>query len=102
MYWDVKFVNPLSDFRLYVEIEDGRSGVFDMKSYLDHGAFRELQNVHYFNQVCILFGALTWPNEQDITPETLVDEMLPADSIAYDRVLQKLPPEGAQRYSEIE
>ncbi len=82
MYWDVRVVKPLSDYRIYVEIEDGRKGVFDMKPYLDHGVFRELRNPHYFNQVGTLFGAVTWPNEQDIAPETLIAEMLPPDSPA--------------------
>ena len=40
MYWDVKSVKPLSDYRIYVEIEDGRKGVFDLKPYLDHGVLR--------------------------------------------------------------
>ena len=79
MYWDVKVVKPLSDYRIYVEVEDGRNGVFDMKPYLDRGVFRELKDVGYFNRVGILFGAVTWPNEQDIAPETLVAEMLPAE-----------------------
>ena len=48
MYWDVKTVKPLSDFRIYVEVEDGRKGIFDLKPYLDHGVFRELRDVHYF------------------------------------------------------
>lgn len=77
MYWDAKVVKPLSDYRIYVEIEDGRIGVFDMKHYLNQGVFRKLRNMHYFNQVSILFGAVTWPDEQDIAPETLVDEMTP-------------------------
>lgn len=72
MYWDVKIVKPLSDYRIYVEIEDCRKGVFDMKPYLDFGVFRELRDVHYFNQVGIVFGAVTWPHEQDIAPETLL------------------------------
>jgi len=38
--------------------------------------------VYYFNQVGILFGAVTWPNEQDIAPETLLAEMVPMESIA--------------------
>ncbi len=78
MYWDTKFVKPLPDYRIYVEIEDGRKGIFDMKPYLDRGVFRELRDMHYFNQVGIHFGAVTWPNEQDIAPETLIAEMLPA------------------------
>ena len=44
---------------------------------LDRGVFRELKDIHYFNSVGILFGTVTWPNEQDIAPETLLAEMLP-------------------------
>ena len=80
MFCDVNTVKPLPDFRIYVEIEDGRKGIFDLNPYLDRSVFRELRNVHYFNQVGILFGAVTWPNEQDIAPETLLSEMLPVAS----------------------
>ncbi len=79
MYWDVKIVKPLPDHRIYVEIEDGRKGIFDLTPYLDHGVFRELRNVHYFNRVGIVLGAVTWPHEQDIAPETLVSGMIPAE-----------------------
>ena len=82
MYWDVKdvkTVKPLPNFRIYVEIENGRKGIFDLTPYLDHGVFRELQDVRYFNRVGIQFGAVTWPNEQDIAPETLLSEMVPAE-----------------------
>lgn len=79
MYWNVKSVKPLSNYRIYVEIEDGRKGIFDLKPYLDRGVFRKLRDVHYFNRVGILFGAVTWPNEQDIAPETLLAEMLPLE-----------------------
>ena len=79
MYWDVTFVKPLSDYCIYVELENGRKGTFDLKPYLDRGVLRELQDVHYFSQVGILFGAVTWPNEQDIAPETLLAEMLPVE-----------------------
>ena len=82
MFWDVKSVEPLSEYRLLVEITDGRKGIFDLKPYLNHGAFRELQDIHYFNQVGILFGAITWPHEQDIAPETLLAEMIPFDQSA--------------------
>ena len=77
MYWDVKLVKPLPDFQIFVELENGQKGKFDLKPYLDRGVFSELKNVHYFNQVGILFGAVTWPNEQDIAPETLLAEMVP-------------------------
>jgi hypothetical protein len=85
MYWDVKTVKPLPEYRIYVEIEDGRKGIFDLKPYLHHGVFRELRDVNYFNQVGILFGAVTWPHDQDIAPETLLEELIPAESTAPDR-----------------
>lgn len=74
MYWDVKLVKPLADYRIYVETEDGRCGIFDLKPYLDRGVFRQLRDQAYFNQVGIVFGAITWPNQQDIAPETLLAE----------------------------
>ena len=79
MYWDVTTVKPLAGYRIQVEIADGRKGIFDLKPYLDHGFFHELRDVNYFNQVGILFGAVTWPNEQDIAPETLLAEMQPLE-----------------------
>jgi hypothetical protein len=84
MYWDVRTVKPLSDYRIYVELEDGSRGVFDVKPYLDHGVFRELRDPHYFNRVGIVFGAVTWPNEQDIAPETLIAELVSTDSVEID------------------
>lgn len=81
MYWDVKAVKPLPDYRLYVEIEDGRRGIFDLKPFLEHGVFRELKDVAYFNRVAIFHGALSWPHEQDIAPETLLAEMIPVETM---------------------
>ncbi len=79
MYWDATTVQPLPDYRIYVETENGQCGLFDLKPYLDHGAFSELREIGYFNQVGILFGAVTWPHGQDIAPETLIAEMEPID-----------------------
>jgi hypothetical protein len=80
MYWDVKAVKPLSDYRIYVEINDGRKGIFDMKPYLDRGVFKELRDVQYFNRVSVVLGAITWPNQQDIAPETLLAELQSAET----------------------
>ena len=77
MYWDVKYVKPLPNYQIYVEIEDGRKGIFDMKPYLEKSVFfNELKDINYFNQASILFGAVTWPNEQDIAPETLIANII--------------------------
>jgi len=80
MDWDAKLVKPLPDYRIYVELVNGRKGIFDLKPYLERGVMRELKDVRYFGQVGILFGAITWPHEQDIAPETLLAEMRPVES----------------------
>lgn len=77
MDWDVKTVRPLPEHCIYVELEDGRRGIFDLTPYLEHGVFRELKNNAYFQRVGIQHGAVTWPGDQDIAPETLVAELLP-------------------------
>ena len=77
MYWDVKLVEPKPDYVIYVEIEDGRKGLFDMKPYLDKGLFKELVDTNYFKQVGIFMGAVCWPNKQDIAPESLLAELTP-------------------------
>lgn len=77
MGWDVILVRPLDDYEIYVELADGRKGVFDLKPYLDHGVFRELRDERYFAQVGIMYGAVTWPHEQDIAPETLAAGLKP-------------------------
>jgi Protein of unknown function (DUF2442) len=80
MDWNVKTVKPLAGHRLYVELADGRRGVFDLTPYLDHGVFRELKDPATFRRVGVQFGAVTWPNGQDIAPETLLAEMTPVEA----------------------
>lgn len=80
MYWDVKTVRALEDYEIYVELEDGRKGTFDLKPHLNHGVFRELKDKHYFARVGVVFGAVTWPHEQDIAPETLIAGLKPMDN----------------------
>lgn len=77
MYFDAKIVKPLPNYEIYVELENGKQGRFDLKPYLDKGIFQQLRDPHYFAQVGIVFGAITWPNEQDIAPETLLNGLQP-------------------------
>ncbi len=79
--WQVTKVRALSEGRIYVEIQSGASGIFDVKPYMDCGILQELQKKHYFNQVYILFVAVTWPNGQDISPETLLSKMRPCNPL---------------------
>lgn len=79
MHWDVTKVRPLGDYQIYVELEGGRKGFFDLKPYLDHGVFRELRGKEYFSRVGVVLGVVTWPHEQDISPVTLVSGLKPVE-----------------------
>ena len=79
MYWDVKKVRPMDDYQIYVELEDGRKGLFDLKPYLDHGVFKELKNKAYFSQVDVMFGAISCSWGQVTAPETLLAGLKPLE-----------------------
>ena len=62
------------DFSLDLKFDDGSVKRFDVTPYLNFGVFRELKDADYFKQVTIAFGTVRWPNEQDISPDTLYIE----------------------------
>lgn len=68
-------VKANDDFTLFVELTNGKSGIFDIKPYLTKGVFTELQNLSYFKQVKPFFCGIIWPNEQDLSADTLAAEM---------------------------
>jgi Protein of unknown function (DUF2442) len=82
MLQDAVLVKPLADYQLYVELVNGQKGVFDVAPFLMKGALKELLDETYFMQVSIAFGAVSWPNGQDIAPQTLANGLktMPADT----------------------
>jgi hypothetical protein len=70
-------VRPLPNHELEIKFSNGESRVFNMKPYLEFGVFRELKNVSYFNQAQVQHDTVTWPNEQDVCPDTLYEEGKP-------------------------
>ena len=72
---DVTHFEILTDHRIKVTLSNGKQGIFDVKPYLDRGIFRELSDYSYFKRARIEFGTLTWPNEQDFSPETIEIKM---------------------------
>jgi hypothetical protein len=57
--------------QLELTFTNGEHGVYDCSPLLNFGVFQELQNEHYFKQVSLLGGSVSWPHEQDICPDTL-------------------------------
>ena len=67
----VKSVKAVQDYKLDIIFENNEEKIFDCSSLLDFGVFKELQDKNYFQQVQCKYGTVTWPNEQDICPDTL-------------------------------
>jgi len=74
---DIIHFEIMTDHRIKVTLSNGKSGIFDVRPYLDRGIFKELKNYDYFRRARIEFGTLTWPNEQDFSPETIESKMQP-------------------------
>lgn len=74
MYLAVKEVIPKEDYQLLLIFENGEKRQFDMKPYLNIGAFRELKNIDLFNTVKKSFDTIRWDNDADFDPEVLYNE----------------------------
>jgi hypothetical protein len=75
MIHDVTDIEILTDHKIRVTLSNGRKGIFDVTPYLDRGIFKELKDYNYFRRARIEFGTITWPNEQDFSPETIEIKM---------------------------
>lgn len=69
------------DFSIDIKFDDGSVKRFDVTPYLEFGIFQELKDREYFKRVKVAFGTVQWPNEQDISPETLYVESVAGESI---------------------
>ena len=70
-------LEKLGAFRLRVSFSDGNTGVHDFSLMTQEpGAMlAPLRDEAYFTRVFLEFGAPTWPNGFDISPEWLRREM---------------------------
>ena len=50
MYWTVKNVEPLKEYKILLTFEKGVRKIFDMKPYLKYPAFKPLENVELFKE----------------------------------------------------
>jgi hypothetical protein len=64
-------VEPLPSYRLHVRFANGEARLFDVSPYLDKGIFRELRDEGYFKRVRPIWGGVEWPNQQDLSADTL-------------------------------
>jgi hypothetical protein len=72
---DLIGIEILTDHQIKVSLSDERKGIFDVKPYLERGIFKELKDYNYFKRARIEFGTISWPNQQDFSPETIEIKM---------------------------
>lgn len=78
----VKAVQPLNNYHLSLLFTNGEEKVYDCSALLEFGVFTELKDEHYFQQAAVQYGTVTWPNEQDICPDTLYEDSIGAQTPA--------------------
>ena len=77
MVWVVKF-ELKGDYTVFVEFNDGASGVIDFRDKLqnDHRQIiRDLLNLELFNTVKLERDTLCWDNGVDFAPEYLYEQI---------------------------
>jgi len=67
----VKEVTATDDYKLKLIFTNDEHGIYDCVHLLDFGIFKELKKKSYFKMAKLCHGTVTWPNEQDICPDTL-------------------------------
>jgi hypothetical protein len=75
---DPRDVLPLPGYRLAVRFMDGVSGIVDASALIaspDAGVFAQLRDTAVFGQVCVRYGAVTWPGEIDLAPDVMYDDL---------------------------
>ena len=65
-------VKPIFPLSLEIDYDNGEKRLFNMARYCKSEFFKELTNWEYFKQVIIKNHTISWPNEQDVAPETVL------------------------------
>jgi hypothetical protein len=67
-------VNTKKGFKLELKFNTGEIKLFDATPYLEKGVFKKLKDEALFKQAFVAFDTVCWPNNLDISPETLYDK----------------------------
>lgn len=67
----VIYVRPQKPSKLILKFNNDEIRELDVSRFWNSLFFNELKDWNYFRLVKIANGTVTWPNEQDIAPETI-------------------------------
>lgn len=69
--YTIKNIQVVGSNSLFVEFSDGKTKLVDLKSYFDKGIFSQLKNPDYFCLVKNNSYFIAWPNNQELSADTL-------------------------------
>ncbi len=62
---DIVEVEPLEDYSIIVQFDDGVVKTIDIKPYISGGISTDLNDINFFKKVYLDNGSVTWPNGYD-------------------------------------
>ena len=71
-------IKPKSDYTLQVVADDGRTGIFDVRPYLEFEAFAELKNKDAFAKIMNGEYFIEWDCGADLSADTIEAHLKPA------------------------
>lgn len=83
-------VQPLDDYQLVVTFDNQETRLFDVSPFLEKGIFTRLKDKNLFNQVYIAWDTVCWPEELDISPDTVYLRSQPFDAFSAKQVSNSL------------
>jgi hypothetical protein len=75
MNWDVMDVKIIGAHRLKVHFRDGIEGIVEFLPTSFRGVFAPLADCKAFEQVSINDGVLVWPQDLDLAPDAMYQEI---------------------------
>ena len=76
--WRIISATPFAGYKLKVRFIDGLEGEVHMQELLtssEAGVFAPLRDQRLFEQVHLRWGAVTWPGELDLAPDSMYDDI---------------------------
>jgi hypothetical protein len=69
--YTIKNIQIVNENSLFIEFSDGISKLVDLKSYFNKGIFSQLKDPAYFRLVKNNSYFIAWPNDQELSADTL-------------------------------
>ena len=78
----IAHITPKADFTLLIESEEGQSGLFDVRPYLELEAFRPLQDANEFFKIQNGRYFIEWNCGADLSSDTIFAKWLCSAKLA--------------------